>query len=256
MLKNKTLKSFYDITLIIFALISILLVILDFSQVLDLNSEPWFAINTILWFFFTCDYLTRLFLSDNKKKFFWNNMFDLLAILPFDTAFSVFRFGRAFRLFRLLKLVRLTRLVGFIGGLEKRSHRFVQTNGFIYLLWSSIGILLLSSTMYSFAEHVSWGESFWWAITTATTVGYGDISPHTLMGKMAAVLLMVVGIGFIGTLTSTITTYFSKGQTADYRKINKKLDIIEKQNEDIKNQLAALKKENISLKDKNKSGKL
>ncbi|KRM97608.1 hypothetical protein FC19_GL001655 [Liquorilactobacillus aquaticus DSM 21051] len=45
-------------------------------------------------------------------------------------------------------------------------------------------------------ENVPLSESFWWAIATATTVGYGDVSPHTAIGKLTAVMLMFVGIGF------------------------------------------------------------
>lgn len=62
--------------------------------------------------------------------------------------------------------------------------------------------------MYSISEGVSFSTALWWALTTVSTVGYGDVSPTTLWGRIAAVLLMVVGVSIIGLLTSTITTYF------------------------------------------------
>jgi voltage-gated potassium channel len=52
------------------------------------------------------------------------------------------------------------------------------------------------------------GDAFWWAIVTTTTVGYGDVSPVTTEGRLIAVALMVLGIGFIGVLTATITSFF------------------------------------------------
>lgn len=76
------------------------------------------------------------------------------------------------------------------------------------MVYASVTILFIASTLYSLAENVSLPNSIWWAITTTTTVGYGDISPKTFVGKLAAVLLMFVGIGLIGMLTSTITNFF------------------------------------------------
>ena len=54
----------------------------------------------------------------------------------------------------------------------------------------------------------SFGDSLWWAVVTATTVGYGDLSPVTSAGRAIAVVLMVVGIGVIGTFTATIASWF------------------------------------------------
>lgn len=82
----------------------------------------------------------------------------------------------------------------------------------------------------------------WWAIVTSTTVGYGDISPHTLVGKFAAVLLMLIGVGFIGILTSTITSYFAQEDTSNFDKLYVEIQKLEKQNEIIKNKLARLER--------------
>jgi voltage-gated potassium channel len=67
-------------------------------------------------------------------------------------------------------------------------------------LFGTIGI--------SYAENLVFGDALWWSFVTTTTVGYGDISPKTALGKLIAVMLMIVGIGFLGMLTGTISTYF------------------------------------------------
>jgi len=70
-------------------------------------------------------------------------------------------------------------------------------------------IICISALLFSIVEHQTLSESLWWAITTATTVGYGDDSPHTAWGKLIAAVLMLGGVGFIGLLTSTITDFFT-----------------------------------------------
>lgn len=80
----------------------------------------------------------------------------------------------------------------------------------------------------------------WWAIVTSTTVGYGDISPHTLVGKFAAVLLMLIGVGFIGILTSTITSYFAKEDNSNFDKLYAEIKRLEAQNEAIQAKLKTL----------------
>ncbi|ORN08559.1 pH-gated potassium channel KcsA [Lentilactobacillus parabuchneri] len=167
----------------------------------------------------------------------------MLAILPFYSAFSFFRFARIMRIMRFARAFRFVRLIGFIGKAQHYLHDFLKTNGFIYLIWTSLSILILSATLYSLAEGISWGNSLWWALTTATTVGYGDISPHTVVGKIAAILLMIVGIGFIGSLTSALTTFFTqKDNASSLDKIYTKLEQMENENIELKRKMDYLEK--------------
>lgn len=217
--------------------------VLDFTKTINLDASPWFFIDNGILLVFTIDYFSRLFASHNKWEFFKHNIFDLLAILPFYSVFSFFRFARVFRIMRLVRAFRFVRLIGFVGKVQKYSSKFLKTNGFIYLLWVSLAVLIISATLYSLAENVSWGESLWWAVATATTVGYGDISPHTPVGKIAAVMLMMVGIGIIGSLTSAMTTFFTNRENGDNSsKIYRKLEMIESENRDLKKQLYKLEK--------------
>ncbi|WP_053072789.1 potassium channel family protein [Lactiplantibacillus herbarum] len=230
----------YELLIGILALFSVAITIFDFSGAINLYSKPWIIVNNGILIIFTLDYVTRFIGATDKKYFFKHNIFDLLAIIPFSSIFSLFRFSRIFSVLRLFKLFKFVRLVGFIGTAQAKLKKFSRINGFIYLLWVCLAILFISATLYSIAENVSWGEAMWWAIVTSTTVGYGDISPHTLVGRFAAVLLMLIGIGFIGILTSTITSYFSQEDTSKFDKLYAEIKKLEAQNEIINAKLSKL----------------
>ncbi|MEG0255921.1 MULTISPECIES: potassium channel family protein [Lactobacillales] len=227
-MRRFTIKK-YDLLIIILAIISITFVLLDFISVLNLNESPYSEIDNFILLVFTIDYVVRFVKAENKWHFFKLNIFDLIAIIPFNSIFSFFRISRVFRIARLTKILRLTRLVGITGKLQSRSKRLFHTNGLNYLIYVSIALILFSSMLYSLAENVSFMDSIWWALTTTTTVGYGDISPQTAIGRIAAIILMILGIGFIGMLTSSITSYFTNepsNEKEDIKHLNDKIDIL------------------------------
>lgn len=230
------LKIYYDVGIISLAILSISFVILDLFFFINIEALPFLAIDNFILIIFAIDYFYRFYKSMNKKSFFYTNIFDLIAIMPFNSIFTIFRISRIFRIVRLTKVLRITRLIGITGKLQSNLSRFFNTNGFKYLLYMSTFLILFSSLLYSIAESVSFYDALWWAISTTTTVGYGDIYPSTTLGKLAAVTLMVLGIGFIGMLTSSITGFFTKKEEIDKDKqieeLHTKLDyLINKMNE-------------------------
>ena len=211
----------------VLAIISIILIVLSYGSVIDINHGYPELLNNAILIIFTIDYFARLFLAKDKKKFFKENIFDLLSIIPVSASFNLFRFAR---IGRLVVVFRLVRLIGLTGKLN----RLLKINGLIYIIYTSIAILIVSASMYSISEHVPYGESLWWAIATATTIGYGDISPHTFLGKLAAILLMVIGIGFVGVLTSSLTNFFIQDHTNDrMATVLNKLSDLEKSNREL-----------------------
>ena len=189
----------YDGVMIALALLVVALLFLD--------DVEWVRVaNLVIWGVFVSDYATRLALSTDKRAFFRANVVDLLAILPADQF-------RAFRLLRVLRLVRgvnvLTRVLRDLRGVN-------ETNGLQWVLLVAGGVISASAAAVRFLEPTidSWPDAFWWATVTATTVGYGDISPETSAARAVAVVLMLVGIGTIGMLTASIATYFLGGSSS------------------------------------------
>ena len=228
-------KLVYEMIMAVLAVISIALIVLDYAHRINITAAPYLWYDNGILAMFTIDYFVRLALAKDKKKFFKENIFDLLSIIPVNNLFYIFRAARITRVFRLLKLLRILRLVGLTGRLRK----FLKSNVFVYYLYISLAVLLIASSLYCISEKVTFGTALWWSITTATTVGYGDISPQTDLGKLAAVILMFLGIGFIGMLTSSITNFFAednddstqqtlKELKEENKRLEEKLDKIEK----------------------------
>ena len=252
-LQNKwKIKAYYDTSIIILALISVVLVILGFTDLIDLEKPPYSIVDLVIWIVFLVDYIWRFSISKSKWSFIINNIFDLLAILPLNAIFTVFRLGRIFRLARLtklVKLIRLLRIIGLTGKLEKKLKIFLRTNGLIYILYVNFFIVLVGSSILSVVEEKSFSDSVWWSLVTVTTVGYGDIVPSSLFGKWLAVLLMLVGIGTIGMLTSSLTNFFVKDESKTQINLDKLYKEIENQRQLIESQDKKLEELNQMVKE-------
>lgn len=197
-MKEKT----YNITIFALCVASVAFAVKDFSKGLT-PAERW--IDWIIYFVFVADYIIRFAIAEKKAEFFKKNLLDLIAILPFNSALRIFR---AFRFTKLLKLTKLFRAGSVSTRLLSRSRRFLDTNGFKYMILASIIAIVSAAFAMTYAEHMPLQDALWWSFVTATTVGYGDLSPASPAGRIIAMLLMLVGIGLIGSLTSTITSFF------------------------------------------------
>ena len=162
---------------------------------------------------FTIEYLVAWWFSDNRLKYPFRllSILDLLAILPFYLSLTIdlrtVRAIRLMRIFRVLKLGRYNRAMRTIGMALKR------TGPEIGVVFLGAGIMIVISAMaLYYAEHDAQPQvyssipaSLWWAVTTLTTVGYGDVSPITPTGKIVAAVVMLTGIGLIALPTSLIS---------------------------------------------------
>lgn len=215
---NPSLTSkLYTATFCLLALVAVAFSVLDMIGTIDLLSTPFRQIDTLILLIFTVDYAVRFFIAKEKKKFFRENILDLLAIIPFSSAFRLFRVAKTLK---LLKLFRLFRTGAFLGVLWKKSWGILKTNGFIYILCVNSVLILCASFVMMYAESMTFADALWWSIVTCTTVGYGDISPSTTIGRIVAIILMVFGIGLLGMLTGSITTYFTQDRATQHQNGN------------------------------------
>lgn len=220
--KKDYLFFVYCLVIVLAAISSIILMIISIFYKVNILKVPYVFFNIGSLTIFTLDYFIRFFISKRKLVFFKRNIFELLAIIPFHSLFSFFRIFRVFQIGNIFLATRISQMFNFTQILMKHKRsikHFVNFTGIIYIFSISIISLVISALIFSLAEGYSYGNSFWWAVVTATTVGYGGIIPHTLLGRITAGILMVFGIGFIGTLTSSICSFFIDKHTKGKKKL-------------------------------------
>ncbi len=193
--------------------------------------------NLGIWAVFVTDFAVRFARASDRRQFFRQNLLDFIAILPID-------FLRPLRLFRL---VRLLRAAAILWRLSKDIRGIVTTNRLGYVLLVTVVLVVTGGVAIWLIEPGidELGDGIWWSIVTTTTVGYGDISPATPIGRVIAVALMTIGIGNLGMITGTITTYFLSHVEQEHvnphvRHIRDQLDRWDEASLQEKRQLAAL----------------
>jgi len=169
---------------------------------------------------FTLEYLLRIYVAERKLKFVFSffGIIDLLSILPFYLASGVdLRTVRAFRLLRLFRTLKILRYSKAI----RRFHRAFLIAREEFVLFISLTLLLLYFSavgIYYFERDAqpqaftSVFHSLWWAVTTLTTVGYGDVYPVTLGGRMFTVLVLFVGLGLVSVPAGLVASAISKAR--------------------------------------------
>lgn len=159
------------------------------------------------------DFVVRLKVAADKRAFWRGNWYELPGLIPlYAESLSWFRVARLLRLGRVLRLLRavtafkrLRRTVRFFDLLINRSKLG-------YMLAASLAVVLgMATVVWMLERHTNpsfanFDDALWWAIVTATTVGYGDITPQTGLARLCATVLMLTGIGLIGLVASSLST--------------------------------------------------
>ena len=166
---------------------------------------------------FSIEYLLRVFLNNKSFKYIFSffGIIDLLAILPFYLASGIDL--RSVRVFRLFRLFRVFKLLQYNDAIDRVSDAFSSVKkelvvfgvGTIFLLYvAAVGIYYCENPAQP-EQFKSVFHSLWWAVTTLTTVGYGDIYPITLGGRIFTGFILMIGLGIValpaGIIASSLT---------------------------------------------------
>ncbi len=167
---------------------------------------------------FTIEYILRIYVADSKPKFIFSffGLIDLLAILPFYLSFGIdlrsLRALRFVRLFRLFKLARYNRAIKeFTSAVKVAKEQILlfMFITFILIYLSAVGIYYFENEAQP--EHFSSiFDSLWWAIITLTTVGYGDVYPITIGGRVFTFCILLIGLGIVAIPTGIISSALMK----------------------------------------------
>lgn len=191
------------------------------------------AINWVVWLAFCAEFVGRLTLARDRSRFVRRSWFDLL-IIAVSPPFGVPESLQGVRAVRALRLLRLVRAFAFLTIGVRASKRALRHRKFHYVLVVTSAVMLLGAVGLYVVERqqneaiTSFGDAIWWAVTTTTTVGYGDIYPKTGEGRLIAVLLMLTGIGVIGVFTATIASFFfMEEESSELEEIKQQLNTIQ-----------------------------
>jgi voltage-gated potassium channel len=167
---------------------------------------------------FVLEFGSRILAARSRTAYLRGHWIDVVALAP------------PIRIARPLRLLRLLRLVRAFAGIYRAGlhiHGLARHKGFAWLLFAWVGVMAVCSAWLYIAEHGinktvdNPFDALWWGVVTLTTVGYGDVTPVTTEGRIAAMVLMLLGIGLFGAITATITSYIL---STDLRRMESKVE--------------------------------
>jgi len=222
--ENSRVYHIFNDTIAVIILLSVLFIILESVDSIYAEYKAFFATAEIFVVaIFTIEYFLRIYFSEKKWRYILSPMgiIDLVSFLPFYLiGFLPFLFDfnqlRVLRVLRVLRLLRLFRILKILA--SKRRHSETRKvlsalpwyNIEIYL-FTLFSVVIISGTLIHLAEQDVPGTAFtsipqglWWAVVTATTVGYGDMVPVTTFGRIVAAFTMISGLSLFALLITVM----------------------------------------------------
>lgn len=191
------------LTLIVYSIVT-----LSIETMPDLPSSLvrflWFS-EVIVTLLFTFEYLLRIATAEKSLRYIFSfyGIIDFLAIAPFYLALGIdLRGVRSFRLFRIFRILKLTRYSEAMRRFGK-AISIAREEALLFMLVTTILLYLSAVGIYYFENQAqpenfkSIPHSLWWAVSTLTTVGYGDVYPITNGGKAFTFVILMLGLGIV-----------------------------------------------------------
>ena len=172
---------------------------------------------------FTIEYILRLVLCRPRFSYAFSffGAIDLLAILPFYLSTGIDL--RSIRAFRMLRLFRLLKLARYNAAIQRFQRAFLIAKEELVLFGAlALIVLYLSSVGIYYFERDAQPEAFgsvfhalWWSVATLTTVGYGDVYPVTVGGKVFTFLILIIGLGIVAVPTGLFASALSRARETE-----------------------------------------
>lgn len=242
-----------NITLLILISLDLIFIILSSFSNLDMHTEQLLlTYDTIVCIIIFIDLLYGYFTS---KKGLWEyfitdrNIITVISILPYDLLlFRYFMIFRIFKFIRIIKVIRIwhlkdNKVIRFFVG-----HHVFNALFIIFIVY----VALSSALLFVFdPQFSSIGDGIWFTLITSTTVGYGDITPTSTIGRAISILTIFIGVMFVSVFTAFLTSIYDK---QSYARTQQQLDYVMEKNEeeikDLKNQINRLEEKIDTLIEK------
>ena len=218
MSEEKEKLRFLDILIIVLSVYVLIALIIDvFLKLPPEISRVLMIIDDGICVIFLIDFVNRFVRAGNKLRFMRWGWIDLISSIPY---IAVLRAGRLFRLVRLLRVLRAFRSTRILihhifKSKVKGTMTAVGIITVLIIIFSSISILIVETAPESNIKSAE--DAVWWTVVTVTTVGYGDKYPVTTEGRIIGIVVMIAGVGLIGTYTGFIASLFV-GENRDKKK--------------------------------------
>ena len=222
----------FDVVLIILIIFSVHLVFIESMEV-PLSIKPWLMrAEYFFTFVFTAEYVLRLYCSPKPRDYALSffGIIDLVATLPFYMTwlFGSARYLLIIRVFRLIRVFRVFKLFHFLreGNLLLRSIILSSRKIFVFFLFVVTLVTSLGTVMYMIegdlpgTQFTNIPKSIYWAIVTMTTVGYGDVTPVTGLGRFLSSLVMLLGYTIMAVPTGIVSVSMMNLRDAEKREAN------------------------------------
>jgi len=176
---------------------------------------------------FTLEYFLRIYVSKKSLNYLFSfyGLIDFLAIMPYYLSSFDLRFLRIFRVFRLLRSFKLSKYNKALNRF-KIAFRLVREELVLFLIVITILLFIVSAGIYFFENKAqpevfkSIFHSSWWSVVTLTTVGYGDVYPITIGGKIFTFFVLLLGVGVVTVPAGLVATSLLKAREIQDEKLN------------------------------------
>ena len=209
----------FDSVILVLIISSIITV--TFETLPDLSpaaKRAFYIFETVTVVLFTIEYVLRIATAPKVRGyiFSFHGIIDLVAILPFYLSLGFdLRAARALRLFRIFRILKLARFDGAMARFGKAVSEAKEE--VMIFLFATLILLYLSAVGIYYFEHEAQPKNFssiihslWWVLVTLTTVGYGDVVPITLGGKLFTFVILMCGLGVVAVPAGIVSSALSR----------------------------------------------